>query len=267
MDRGVGRGMSPTLPQPRKSVVSGLAFTGQEAVGPLAQGSGKHPLRKLQSRCRGRRRPGALSNLTPLFTCKLLKLVRSCEYHFHSILEQPIYLRRGLRMTDALIIDGPSEDLDVFECPNCKETIDTSADVCRFCGAKVNHEAAQKAAHLLARVDQACSDASVLRYTAVTAFCLSAGVVIGLLRNPRFIQHVGFQNVLIGFCVLVLIASSPFPVWSLLWWSKNANLPSDDEDFQNARGMVRAAGSIATASLVTFGSLLWLVLILKSNHG
>jgi hypothetical protein len=156
-------------------------------------------------------------------------------------------------MTDALIIDGPSEDLDVFECPNCKETIDTSADVCRFCGAKVNHEAAQKAAHLLARVDQACSDASVLRYTAVTAFCLSAGVVIGLLRNPRFIQHVGFQNVLIGFCVL--------------WWSKNANLPSDDEDFQNARGMVRAAGSIATASLVTFGSLLWLVLILKSNHG
>jgi hypothetical protein len=82
-------------------------------------------------------------------------------------------------MADGLILDGPSEDLDVFECPNCKQTIDTSADVCRFCGAKVDHEVAQRAAHLLARVDQACSDASVLRYTAVTAFCLAAGIVIG----------------------------------------------------------------------------------------
>jgi hypothetical protein len=170
-------------------------------------------------------------------------------------------------MTDALIIDGPSEDLDVFDCPNCRQTIDTSADVCRFCGAKVNHEAAQKAAHLLAKVDQACSDASVLRYTAATAFCLPLGVVLGLLRNPRFIEHVGFQNVVFGFCVLVLIVSLPFPIWSLLWWGKNANLASDDEEFQNARGTVRAAGFIATASLVTFGSLLCLVLILKSTHG
>jgi hypothetical protein len=170
-------------------------------------------------------------------------------------------------MTDALIIDGPSEDLDVFDCPNCKQTIDTSADICRFCGAKVNHEAAQKAARLLARVDQACSDASVLRYAAVTAFCLPAGVVIGLLRNPRFIQHVGIQNTILGFCVLVLIVSSPFPIWSLLWWSKNAHLASDDEELQSDRGTVRTAGSIATASLVTFGSLLCLALILKSTHG
>ncbi len=170
-------------------------------------------------------------------------------------------------MTEALIIEGPSEDLGVFECPNCKQTIDTTADVCRFCGAKVNHEAAQKAAHLLAKVDQACSDASVIRYMTVPAFCLPVGVVIGLLRNPRFIQHVGFQNVLLGFCVLVLIVSSPFPIWSLLWWGKNANLASDDEEFQNERRMVRAAGSIATASLVTFGSLLCLILILKYTHG
>ena len=67
----------------------------------------------------------------------------------------------------------------IFECPNCKQTIDTSADVCRFCGAKVDHEAAQTAAHLLAKVDQACSDASILRYASVTAFCVAAGTVIG----------------------------------------------------------------------------------------
>lgn len=169
-------------------------------------------------------------------------------------------------MADGLILDGPTEDLDVFECPNCKQTIDVSADVCRFCGAKINHEAAEKGAHLLARVDQACSDASILRYSAVTAFCLPVGVVIGVLRNPRFIERVGFQNVVLGFCVLILLVSAPFPVWSLRWWSKNAKIVTDDEDFQTDRKTVRAAGLIATAALVTFGSLFCLVFILKASH-
>lgn len=169
-------------------------------------------------------------------------------------------------MADGLILDGPSEDLDVFECPNCKQTIDTSADVCRFCGAKIDHQEAQKAAHVLARVDQACSDASVLRYTAVTAFCLAVGTVFGILRNPRFIQQVGFQNVVLGYCVLVVLLSFPFPVWSLNWWKKYRNLTMDDEEFQNDRGMVRATGSIAFAFMVAFASLLCLVLILKANH-
>ena len=169
-------------------------------------------------------------------------------------------------MADGLVLDGPSEELDVFDCPHCGQTIDTSADVCRFCGAKIDHEAAEKATHLLAKVDQACSDASVLRYTAVTAFCVSVGVPIGVLRNPRFIVQVGFQNALIGYCVLVLLVSLPFPFWSMRWWIKNAHLASDDEEFQNDRNMVRAAGRIAIASLVTFGALLCLVLILKTSH-
>src|SRR3954451_23210815 len=114
-------------------------------------------------------------------------------------------------MADGLILEGPSEDLNVFECPNCKQTIDTSAEVCRFCGAKIDHEAAQKAAHLLARVDLACSDASVLRNTAVVAFLLVLGVVYSLLRASRLVLVFGFKNEALGFCVLVLILSAPFP--------------------------------------------------------
>jgi hypothetical protein len=169
-------------------------------------------------------------------------------------------------MADCVNFDGPSVDLDVFDCPHCGQTIDTSADVCRFCGAKVDHVAAQKAAHLLAKVDQACSDASVLRYTAVSAFCLSVGIPISVLRNPRFIEQVGFQNVLLGYCVLVLLVSLPFPFWSLRWCEKNAKLVTDDEDFLTDHQMVRKAGLIGTASLVTFGALLALVLILKAAH-
>lgn len=169
-------------------------------------------------------------------------------------------------MADGLIIDGPSGDLDVFECPNCRQTIDTSADVCRFCGAKVDHESAQKAAHLLARIDQACSDASVLRNTAVVAFLLVLGIAYTLLRASRLILLVGFQNAVLGFSLLVLILSAPFPIWSLRWWTKFASLTSDDEDFQDARGTVRSTGSAALAFLAAFGALFCLVLILKFTH-
>jgi hypothetical protein len=169
-------------------------------------------------------------------------------------------------MADGLILDGPSEDLNIFECPNCKQTIDTSADVCRFCGAKVNHESAQKAAHLLARVDQACSDASVLRNTAVVAFLLVLGIVISLLRAARLVLLFGFQNEVLGLCGLVLILSSPFPIWSLRWWTKYASLTSDDEDFQDARVTVRSTGSTALAFMAASGSLFCLVLIFKLAH-
>ena len=105
-----------------------------------------------------------------------------------------------------------------------------------------------------------------MRIMAGTAFCLPAGTVIGLLRNPRFIYLVGFQNIVLGFCVLVLILSSPFPIWSLRWWERNRHLTSEDEEFHNARGIVRTLGSAAAASLLTFGSLLCLVLIYKATH-
>jgi hypothetical protein len=168
-------------------------------------------------------------------------------------------------MTDGLILDGPSENLGVFDCPNCKETINTSADVCRFCGTRINHEAAQRAARLLASVDQACSDASVLRYTALPALLLPLGTLIGLARNPRFIQHVGLRNVFFGFCVLVVTVSSPFPIWSLRWWRRNANLTSEDEDLQKARGIVRTTGFAAIAALVVFGLLLCVVLFVRTS--
>ena len=169
-------------------------------------------------------------------------------------------------MADGLILEGPSEDLNVFECPNCKQTIDTSADVCRFCGAKVNHEEAEKAAHLLARVDQACSDASVLRNTAVVAFLLVLGIVYSLLRAARLVLLIGFQNELLGISVLVLILSAPFPIWSLRWWTKYTRLPSDDEDFKDARVTVRSTGSTALEFTLASGALFCLVLILKFAH-
>ncbi|HTW62297.1 MAG TPA: hypothetical protein VMD55_10860 [Terracidiphilus sp.] len=170
-------------------------------------------------------------------------------------------------MADGLITDNTTEELDVFECPHCKETIDTSADVCRFCGAKVNHEAAQKAAHLLARVDEACSDASFLRNSAVVAFMLALGVVICLARgSSRIMLVAGFENSFLALSALFALLSCAFPFWSLRWWRKYANLQSDDEDFQDARTTVRSTGFTAAAVLAVSGAILCLLIILRAAH-
>lgn len=169
-------------------------------------------------------------------------------------------------MADAINFDGQTADLDVCDCPKCGQTIDASADVCRFCGAKIDHEAAQKAAHLLARVDVACSDASYLRSTVVIVLILLGGVVFALLRQPRFFVLFGFENTLLGFCVLVLLVSSPFPLWTLRWWRKYAALTSDDDDFQSARKVIKSIGTGTTAALLTFGSLFCLVLLYRLAH-
>jgi hypothetical protein len=171
-------------------------------------------------------------------------------------------------MADGLTIDGPSRQLDVFECPHCKETIDVSADVCRFCGAKVDHEAAAKAAELLATVDQACSDASYLRNTAAIGLTLAGGAFYTILRagsrHSGIIDQFGFQNILLGFSVLVMVVASPFPFWSLRWWSKYAKLTSDDDEFQSARATVRSTGLAATVAFAAAGVISCLVLVSKA---
>jgi hypothetical protein len=169
-------------------------------------------------------------------------------------------------MAEEINWNGPTEDLDVFDCPKCGQTIDTSASVCRFCGARIDHAAAESSAHLLADVDQACSDASYLRSTVVIVLILLGGVVFALLRQPRFFVLFGFENTLLGFCALVLLVSSPFPPWTLRWWTKYAKIKSDDDDFQNARKVIKSIGTGTAAALLTFGSLFCLVLLYRLAH-
>lgn len=167
-------------------------------------------------------------------------------------------------MADGLITNDATQELDVFECPHCKETIDTSADVCRFCGAQVDHEAAKMAAHLLSRVDQACSDASFLRNSAVVAFMLALGVVLCLLRgSARIVLVAGFGNSVLALSALFLILSSAFPFWSLLWWRRYANLQSSDEELQDARRTIRSTGFTATMVLATSAVVFCLALFFR----
>ena len=59
----------------------------------------------------------------------------------------------------------------IFPCPRCKETIDTAAVNCPFCSVSIDPKLAEAAADRMARVNQACSDASYLRIMADRCWC------------------------------------------------------------------------------------------------
>ena len=139
-------------------------------------------------------------------------------------------------MSDGSSIGAAMYVPTIFECPNCKETIDTKAETCRFCGVKVDHEAALRAAVVMAKVNQACSDASYMRSTALTL------PVFFALQFVPFISQVGR----IGYCGITLIT----PFWALRWWLKYGGIETDDADFRQARNRVKWIGIIVSSVLV-----------------
>lgn len=139
-------------------------------------------------------------------------------------------------MSDGFTIGAAMGAATLFECPKCKETIDSSASICRFCGAAVDHEEALKAAAVLAKVNQACSDASYMRSTALTL-----PVFFGLRFVP-FLSGLGS----LAFTLL----SFAIPIWGLRWWLKFAKLDSPDPEYRNARTTVKVTSLIVLAVLV-----------------
>jgi hypothetical protein len=139
-------------------------------------------------------------------------------------------------MSDGFTIGAAMAEPTIFECPACKETIDAKAQTCRFCGVKVDHEAALRAAVVLAKVNQACSDASYMRSTALTL------PVFFALRFVPFIALLGT----VGFDGVTLIT----PFWALRWWLKYRAIKTDDADFSSARNRVKWIGIIVSCVLV-----------------
>ncbi len=135
-------------------------------------------------------------------------------------------------MADGLSLTSEIHRTRVFECPQCKETIDAAEKQCRFCGAAIDAEAAEKAAAVMARVNQACSDASYLRVAAVATL-----VFLGLMFLPFFSWYGTW-----GFYILVVAV----PVMAMRWWARFFRIETDDHDF------IRARRTVAVISLLVF---------------
>ncbi len=129
-----------------------------------------------------------------------------------------------------------SSAVEVFPCPNCKETINTSMSQCTYCGAPVDHSAALLSAAETSRISQACSDASYLKIMAWSIL-----VCFGIF----FIPLVGFIGA-VGFWFLRIA----LPVMVVRWWYKFGRIKTDDSDFPSAKRAVIIVSVVAVLVLL-----------------
>lgn len=115
-----------------------------------------------------------------------------------------------------------SSKVEVFPCPNCKETINTSDRQCPHCSTPIDPVAAKAAAAATSRVSQACSDASYLKIMAWMLLTFLAVMFIPLLG-------------MVGFLGLWFLRFA-IPFMCVRWWIKFGKIKTDDPDFSGARG-------------------------------
>lgn len=127
-------------------------------------------------------------------------------------------------------------EVRVFECPNCRETINTSIAQCPYCSAPIDRNAAEAAADLTSKVSQACSDASYIR--------ILAGSIIAFF----FLFLVPFLGIVgvVGYYVLLVLV----PVMAIRWLVRYASVRTQDGDFRRAKRNVGIALAVWAAFLL-----------------
>ena len=124
-------------------------------------------------------------------------------------------------MANSLSLTSRDANAGIFECPACGQTIDVSSTQCRFCSVVIDPAVAEKAAEKMARVNQACSDASFLRTMAISIL-----VFLGVMFLP-FLSLLG----VVGYYFLMFAV----PFMTIRWWVKFHAIRADDRDFKRVR--------------------------------
>lgn len=140
-------------------------------------------------------------------------------------------------MGNSLSITSDLDKPKIFECPNCKQTIDTTSTQCRFCSTSIDPAIAEAAAAKMARINRACSDASYLK---IAGLCAPAFLVILLIPFMTFMGELGL--IFLEFAI---------PIWIILWCFRFLNIQTDDPDFRRAKKTVLIV-TIAWVVLVGF---------------
>lgn len=139
-------------------------------------------------------------------------------------------------MANRLSLTATGDNAGIFECPNCKQTIDASSTQCRFCSTPIDRDSAEAATARMAKVNQACSDASFLRTMAISIL-----VFFGVMFIP-FLTGLG----LVGYTFLTFAV----PFMTLRWWIKFHAVRADDRDFRRAKMTVIAVSVLGSLPLV-----------------
>lgn len=121
-----------------------------------------------------------------------------------------------------------------FACPSCTEIIDAEATCCRYCAAVIDPQTAHAAAEVQDKVNQACSDASYIKITALAMWSFLIASLIPFLPLVYF-----------GF----LFTTVATIVMTIRWQLRFGNLVTYDPDF------VRAERNRKTALLLWVAAL------------
>ena len=141
-------------------------------------------------------------------------------------------------MVENLSLTSAGGNAGIFECPNCKQTIDASVRQCRYCLVAIDPVAAEVAAERMSKVNQACSDASFLRTMAISML-----VFLGIM----FVPFMG----LLGICgYYFLLFAVPF--MTIRWWVRFHAIRADDSDFRRARTTAIVVGALCTLPWLQF---------------
>ena len=134
----------------------------------------------------------------------------------------------------------------IFECPNCKETIDSAERQCRFCSAPIDPGVAEKAAKTLAKVNQACSDASFMKTAAIALLAF-----FGMMFVP-LVSWYGTWGCLFLFVAVLVMA--------VRWWLRFWRIETEDDDFIRARRTVAVISALLFFPVIRFVSVLAIAL-------
>jgi hypothetical protein len=124
-----------------------------------------------------------------------------------------------------------SSTVQVFPCPNCHETINTSVQECPFCSTPIDRTAAEQSAAATTRISQACSDASYLKI--MLGILIPFGILI-------FFPFLGLAG-MVGFVFIKYAV----PIMTIRWWIKYGRIKTTDSDFSKARGTVILVSTIS----------------------
>jgi hypothetical protein len=131
--------------------------------------------------------------------------------------------------------------VQVFPCPNCNETINTSMQQCAFCSAPIDRASAAAAAEATSRVSAACSEASYLK-------------IMGGLAFSLFLLSIFNITGIVSLVYLLIV----FPAAVIRWWFKHGSIRTSDPDFPPAKLTASyAAGGAAISALYIVAKLLF----------
>jgi len=146
-------------------------------------------------------------------------------------------------------------EVRIFQCPNCKEYINTSMTQCRFCNAAVDYNTAMVGSVVTDQTNSACNDASYLK------------IVARVTATVYLLSWVPFAGGWFGVAFLIMMVV--VPIMGIRWWAKYGAITTPDPDYKTARKSVVVAMLIWAALLVVWLviSVIYAVIVISLSHG